>query len=71
MTKTINIIRTCDCFLDLCIGLNYSLFVYLDFRRMCYDVCEKRKHVFTCEVRDSEHLGKKKLLQSLFAVYLV
>ena len=59
MTKTKNIIKTCDCFLDLCIGLNYSLFDYHGFRRQCYDVCEKRKDVFKCKARDSEHLGKK------------
>ena len=56
--KTKNIIKTCDCFLDLCIDLNYSLFDYHNFRRMCYDVFEKRKDVFICEARDSEHLGK-------------
>ena len=59
MTKTKNIIKTCDCFLDLCIGLNYSLFDYHDFRQKCYDVCEKGKDVFICEVGDSEHLGEK------------
>ena len=51
MTK--KVIKTCDCFLDLCIGLNYSLFDYHDFRRKCYDVCEKRKDVFLCEANVS------------------
>ena len=55
MTK--KVIGTCDCFLDLWIGLSYSLFDYHDFRRRCYDVCEKI--CFICEARDSEHLGKK------------
>ena len=50
--------------------LNYLLFDYHDFRRQCYDVCEKRKDAFICEARDSEHLGKT-LLQLSFAVYLV
>ena len=59
MTKTKNIIKTCDCFLDLCIGLTYSLFDYHNFRQKCYDVCEKRKYVFIYEARDNEHLDKK------------
>ena len=59
MTKTKNIIKTCDCFLDLCIGLTYSLFDYHNFRQKCYDVCQKRKYVFINEARDNEHLDEK------------
>ena len=51
--------KTCDCFLDLCMGLNYSLFDYHGFRQKCYDVCKKRKYFFICEARDREHLGRK------------
>ena len=59
MTNAKNIIITmCDCFLDPCIGLNYSLFDYHDFRQKWYDACRKRKDVFICQARDSEHLGK-------------
>ena len=64
MTK--KVIGTCDCFLDLWIGLSYSLFDYHDFRRRCYDVCEKI--CFICEARDSEHLGKKIVTIVLFCL---
>ena len=47
---TQKLIKSCDCFLDLCIGLNYSLLDYHDFRRKYCDVSEGR---------NSEHLGKK------------
>ena len=66
MTK--KVIGTCDCFLDLWIGLSYSLFDYHDFRRRCYDVCEKI--CFICEARDSEHLGKKNCYNCSFLFIL-
>ena len=56
---TQKLIKSCDCFLDLCIGLNYSLLDYHDFRRKYCDVCEERKYGFIGEGRNSEHLGKK------------